>query len=214
MRARLLVLPVILLALTGCSRMYYGTMEKLGKHKREIMVDRVKDARDTQNKAREQFLTAMDQFKSVVRFQGGDLEKEYNKLNGTLKKSESAAEDVHKRVKAVEDVSEALFKEWRKEIDQYNSDTLRRSSQQRYDVTRKKYTELIAAMKRAETKLEPALVPLRDQVLFMKHNLNAKAIAGLSEEVVTVQMNVDSLVRDIESAVAQADAFISSLQTE
>jgi len=214
MKARLLVLSVIILGLAGCSRVYYGTMEKLGKHKREIMVDRVKEARDTQNKAREQFLTAMEQFKSVVKFQGGDLEKEYNKLNGALKKSESAAEDVHKRVKAVEDVSEALFKEWRKEIDQYNSDTLRRSSQQRYDVTRRKYTELIAAMKRAESKLEPALVPLRDQVLFMKHNLNAKAIAGLSEEVVSVEMNVDRLVRDIESAVAQADAFIAALESE
>ncbi len=214
MKVRNFVFLPIILGLCGCSTMYYGTMEKLGVHKRDIMVDRVKAARDTQNEAKQQFLTAMEQFKGVVNFQGGDLEKEYNKLNGTLQKSEAKAEEVRTRIKSVEDVSEALFSEWRSEIKQYTSDSLRRSSQQKYDATRKKYTELIKAMKKAESKLEPALAPLRDQVLFMKHNLNARAIAGLSKEVVSVQANVDRLVRDMESAVAEADAFIASLQAE
>jgi t-SNARE complex subunit (syntaxin) len=214
MKGRLLVLPGIIIGLCSCSTMYYGTMEKLGVHKREIMVDRVKAARDTQNEAKQQFLTAMDQFKSVVNFKGGDLEKEYNRLNATLQKSESKAEEVRARIKSVEDVSEALFSEWRSEIKQYTNDTLRKSSQQKYDATKKKYAELIKAMKKAEGKLEPALAPLRDQVLFMKHNLNARAIAGLSKELISVQTNVDRLVRDMESAVAEADAFIASLQAE
>jgi len=214
MKVRLLVLPAIILGLCSCSTMYYGAMEKLGVHKRDIMVDRVKAARDTQNEAKQQFLTAMEQFKGIVNFQGGDLEREYNKLNATLQKSESKAAEVRNRISAVEDVSDALFNEWRSEIKQYKSETLRKSSQQKYDVTKKKYTELIKAMKRAEGKLEPALAPLRDQVLFMKHNLNARAIAGLSNELISVQTNVDRLVRDMESAIAEADAFIASLQTE
>ena len=214
MKIRLLILLAILLGLNGCSSVYYGAMEKMGVHKRDIMVDRVKAARETQKEAKEQFLTAMEQFKSVVNFQGGDLEREYNKLNATLQKSESKAADVRDRIRAVEDVSEALFSEWRSEIKQYNSETLRRSSQQKYDIARKKYTDLINAMKRAEARLEPALVPLRDHVLFMKHNLNARAIAGLNQELVSVQTNVDRLVRDMETAIAQADAFIASLQAE
>src|SRR5512137_749065 len=148
MKVRLLVLPAILLGLCSCSTMYYGTMEKLGVHKRDIMVDRVKEARDTQNEAKQQFLTAMEQFKSVVNFQGGDLEKEYNKLNATLQKSESKATEVRNRISAVEDVSDALFREWESEIKQYKSDTLRKSSQQKYDITKKKYTELIRVMKK------------------------------------------------------------------
>jgi len=214
MKIRLLVLFSIILGLSGCSTAYYGAMEKLGVHKRDIMVDRVKAARDTQNEAKQQFLTAMEQFKGVVNFQGGNLEKEYNKLNATLQKSESKAAELRNRIRAVEDVSDALFSEWRSEIKQYTSDKLRKSSQQKYDVTKKKYTELIKAMKRAEGKLEPALAPLRDQVLFMKHNLNARAIAGLSNELISVQTNVDRLVRDMESAIAEADAFIASLQAE
>jgi len=209
-----LILWVMIQGLMGCSTVYYGTMEKLGVHKRDIMVDRVKDARNTQNEAKQQFLTAMEQFKSVVNFKGGDLEKEYNKLNAMLQKSESKADEVRKRIRAVEDVSDALFSEWRSEIKQYSSDTLRKSSQQKYDATKRKYEALIKAMKIAEAKLEPALAPLRDQVLFMKHNLNARAIAGLNEELVSVETNVDRLVRDMEIAIAQADAFIASLQAE
>jgi hypothetical protein len=212
MKIRPLALIIILLTLSACSSAYYGAMEKLGVHKRDIMVDRVKAARDTQNEAKEQFLTAMEQFKSVVNFQGGDLEGRYNELNATLQKSETEAEAVRNRIDAVEDVSGALFDEWRAEIKEYSSDSLRRASQRKYDQTKAKYEKLIAAMQKAESKLEPALIPLRDQVLFMKHNLNARAIAGLSDELVTVQTNVDTLVRDMEQAIAQADQFIAALK--
>ncbi len=214
MRILLLFIPVILFVFMGCSTMYYGAMEKMGVHKRDIMVDRVKAARDTQNDAKKQFLTAMEQFKSVVNFQGGDLEKEYNRFYGTLKKTEAEAARVRDRIHAVEDVSSALFNEWRSEIKQYNSDTLRKSSQRKYDLTKIKYKELIEAMKQAEAQLEPALIPLRDQVLFMKHNLNARAIAGLDSEVDSIQANVDRLVHDMDDAIAQADSFIASLKEE
>ena len=214
MKVRLPVLATIVLGLCACSTMYYGAMEKMGVHKRDIMVDRVKEARETQNEAKKQFLTAMEQFKSVVKFQGGDLEKEYNKINATLKRSEAEADAVRSRIRAVEDVAEAMFSEWNGEIKLYKNEALKKSSQRKYSLTKAKYTELIGAMKKAESKLEPALAPLRDQVLFMKHNLNAKAIAGLSGEVVSVQANVDKLVKEMEIAIAQADKFIAALQAE
>ncbi|UWZ78102.1 DUF2959 domain-containing protein [Geoalkalibacter halelectricus] len=206
-------LSLLLLAglLAGCGSMYYATMEKMGIHKRDIMVDRVKAARDSQEDAKQQFLTTMEQFRSVVHFEGGELQKSYDRLSATLQESEAKANEVSRRIRAVEHVSEALFKEWREEIKQYDSDALRRSSQRQYDTTRQRYTELMAAMKKAEARLEPALIPLRDQVLFLKHNLNAAAIAGLKNEVVMVESNVDVLVRSIEQAIAQADAFIASL---
>lgn len=214
MKIRLLVSVGMLLGLSGCNTLYYGAMEKVGVHKRNIMMDRVKEARETQAEAKKQFLTAMEQFKSVVKFKGGDLEKEYNTLSAALQKSESEAAAVRRRIRSVEDVSDALFKEWRGEIKQYSSETLRRSSQEKYDITISKYNELIRAMKAAEARLEPVLVPLRDQVLYLKHNLNAKAVAGLRDELAEVQINVDSLIRDMDLAIAQADTFIAALKQE
>ena len=214
MKRRWALVGVLIGLLCGCSSMYFAGMEKLGVHKREIMVDRVQAARDTQSEAKKQFLTAMEQFKSVVNVSGGDLEQKYEKLNATLQKSEREAASVRSRIKSVEEVSDALFSEWSEEIKQYSSETLKKASQRKYDLAKAKYAELLKAMKKAEARLEPALVPLRDQVLFMKHNLNAKAIAGLSDEVVSVQTNVDSLVREMESAISAADKFIAALQEE
>ena len=200
--------------LCGCSTMYYGAMEQFGVHKRDILMDRVKEARNSQDEAKTQFLSAMDQFKSVVTFSGGALEKEYQRLNGALQNSEARATAVRDRIKSVEDVSQSLFKEWRGEIKQYSSEALRKASQRKYDQTVDKYDDLLRAMKNAESKLEPVLASMRDQVLFLKHNLNARAIAGLSGELASVQGNVDSLVRDMDTAIQQADQFMATLKDE
>ncbi len=212
MQIRSLTLVALSLTLGACSSMYYDAMEKVGVHKRDILVDRVEAARDAQSETKEQFLTAMEQFRQVVDFSGGDLEREYQRLDATLQRSESGANEVRERIDAVETVSEALFDEWRAELKQYSSDRLRAESQRKYDATRARYASLIASMKAAEGKLEPVLVPLRDQVLFMKHNLNARAIVGLSGELSRVQVNVDRLVRDMDAAIAEADRFIATLQ--
>lgn len=199
------------LALTSCSTVYYQTMEKLGVHKRDIMVDRVKEARDAQKEAGKEFVNALEQFKSVVQMQGGDLEAKYNKLNAALQRSESRAREVRDRIAAVESVSSALFKEWKAELKQYASAELRASSERQLKDAQNRYKELIGAMKKAESRIEPAIQPLRDQVLFLKHNLNAKAIGGLTNEVASIQAKVNDLVRDMDAAVREADAFIAAL---
>jgi chromosome segregation ATPase len=186
-------------------------MEKLGYQKRDILVDRVEDARDTQQEAKDQFQSALEQFGTVVNFRGGELEEKYNKLSGELKQCESKAEAVSNRIAAVEDVAEALFDEWQAELTQYSNANLRRSSQRQLDQTRKRYQQLIGAMKRAETKIDPVLAAFRDQVLFLKHNLNAQAIASLHQEMVSVEADIASLIKEMEASIAEADGFIKAM---
>jgi hypothetical protein len=195
----------------GCSSMYYGAMESVGIAKRDLMVSRVEGARDSQQAAKKEFANALDQFKSVVETPGGDLEAKYKKLHSALQKSESRAADIHERIASVESVSQALFKEWKAELKQYENEQLRRSSEAQLKASQTRYKTLIAAMKKAESRLEPALQPLRDQVLYLKHNLNAQAIGALTEEVAAIETRVDDLVRDMEAAIQEADAFIATL---
>lgn len=205
--------PLVVLSvfMAGCQSMYYGTMEKMGVHKRDILVSRVKSARDSQEVAKKQFANAMEQFKSVVAIKDGELESQYNRLNGALQKSTAQAAEVRDRIAAVEDVSEALFREWKTELAQYSDPNLRRASEQKLKQTQAKYGQLIVAMKKAEARIEPVLTPLRDQVLFLKHNLNAEAISSLGGELQTVQVNVDRLIREMESSIAEADKFIRDM---
>ena len=202
------------LLLAGCRSAYYKTMETFGYDKREILVDRVEDARDAQQQAKEQFQTALERFTEVTGFEGGDLEGKYDKLKRDLNKSESKAKAVSSRIRSVEDVGEALFTEWEAELEQYSSEKLRMSSRNQLDRTRQKYQQLIDAMKRAESKIEPVLVAFRDNVLFLKHNLNAKAIASLQTELDAVESDIASLIRDMEASIAEADEFINAMTNE
>jgi ElaB/YqjD/DUF883 family membrane-anchored ribosome-binding protein len=186
-------------------------MEKVGVHKREILVDRVEEARDSQEEAKEQFASALERFTTLMNFDGGELQQVYDKLKDELDQSEAQAEDVRNRIAKVEDVAEALFDEWEGELKQYSSADLRRSSEQKLKETRKRYGQLISAMKKAEAKIEPVLSPLRDQVLYLKHNLNARAIASLKTELKSIEGDVGRLLRDMEVSIREADSFIKSM---
>jgi SMC interacting uncharacterized protein involved in chromosome segregation len=210
---RFVVLSVFL-ALAACQSAYYGAMEKLGYEKRDILVNRVGDAREAQQEAKQQFESALAQFIAVTNFSGGELEKQYNKLKDEFEDCESRAARVRGRVAEVERVAKDLFEEWEKELGQYTSAELRRSSQRQLDTTRTRYQQLIGAMKRAERKLDPVLAAFRDRVLFLKHNLNARAIASLRSERARVESDIAALVADMNRSIAEADRFIKDMTAE
>jgi SMC interacting uncharacterized protein involved in chromosome segregation len=211
-RLLLVALLAVPFLLSACSSTQYAVMEKFGIHKREILVDRVEDARDSQQQAKEQFANALEEFSAVLNFQGGALEEKYKTLNSVLEESEEHAQKVRNRIDKVEDVAEALFDEWEDELKLYSSDSLRRSSAKKLKETRSHYQSLMTAMQRAEAKIEPVLTPLRDQVLYLKHNLNAQAIASLQSELGRVEGDVSALIREMEAAIREADAFIVRLE--
>ncbi len=208
-----LVLAIVLPFLASCQSAYYAAAEQVGYAKRDILASRVKSARDSQEDAKQEITDALTAFGKVVNYQGGDLETQYKALAAQLEDSEQAGNAVHARIRDVEDVAGALFKEWNEELAQYSSADLRRKSEQQLKQTRVRYDQMIGAMKRAESKLEPALQPLRDQVLFLKHNLNARAIGGLKGEVTQVDAQVNQLVTEINKAIAEANRFIADLET-
>jgi hypothetical protein len=71
---------------------------------------------------------------------------------------------------------------------------------------------MLAAMRKAEKTMFPVLDVLRDQVLFLKHNLNARAIASIRTELGGVRRDVASLVKQMESSISEADQFISRMR--
>jgi hypothetical protein len=191
---------------------YYSGLEKMGIPKRDVMVHRVEKARDTQEETKEQFKSALDQFTAVANFKGGDLEANYNKLNSEYEASVDKANEVKKRISDIEDVSEALFKEWENEVTQYSNVSLKRSSQNKLNATKAQYRQLIAAMKNAESKIEPILVVFKDQVMFIKHNLNAQAISSLKGELGSIKSDVSTLVTAMEKSINEANAFIKKME--
>lgn len=209
---RLFVPLLLLMGSAGCQRAYYSTWEKMGWHKRNILVSRVENARDSQEKAQEQFQSTLDRFISLTKADVGDLQARYNRLQSDFERSESRANDVRRRIRDIESVADDLFSEWEKELDEYQSAELRRSSEQQLRETRDRYKQFVAAMHRAERRMDPVLAAFRDQVLFLKHNLNARAVASLQTTTATLETDVSQLIREMQQSIAEADAFIKEMR--
>ncbi|AWB66343.1 DUF2959 domain-containing protein [Saccharobesus litoralis] len=205
-------LVIACLSLSACQTAYYSAMEKVGIHKREIMVDRIEDAQASQKEVQQEFQSALDKFRSVVEMDGGELEKQYDTLKATYDDAKSAADDVSKRIDSVEDVADALFDEWQDELDQYSSAKLKRQSQDKLKKTERQYQKLIKNMRRTEQKMAPFLAALNDNVLYLKHNLNAKAIGALKGELSGIQREVTQIIDDINVSIEESNRFIKSLQ--
>lgn len=210
---RLLILSILLM-LTACTTMYLEGLEKIGIPKRDVMVSRVEKARDTQEETKEQFKSALEQFTAATNFSGGDLEDTYKRLNDAYEDSVSKAEEVRSRIADIESVSDALFTEWKQEITQYNNASMKQSSQKKLDTTQAHYRQLITSMKQAEAKIEPILTVFHDQVMYLKHNLNARAIASLKGELGTIKSDVSALIASMEKSINEANAFISTMESK
>lgn len=212
MKRMTIVLTALLMTLAGCQNAYYNAWEKLGWAKRDILVDRVEKARNAQEGAKEQFKTTLEQFQELTGFQGGNLEAQYKRLSKEYERCRDRAQAVTDRINGVESVANAMFSEWKQELDQYENAELRRTSQQRLDESQDRYKQLIQTMRRSEASMKPVLAAFNDQVLFLKHNLNAAAISSLEGTAAQIDQDVQQLIKDMETAIAEADAFISELK--
>lgn len=200
----------IMLMIAACTSTYYRALETIGIEKRDVLVSRIDDARDAQSAAKEQFVSALDNYRELININGGDLEKTYDRLNAAYKRSESRAGEVSDRIRAVERVAGDLFDEWEGEIEEYSDADLRRRSTQLLAATRDDYEDVIRAMRRAEASMGPVLTLFNDQVLILRHNLNARAIGSLQAELEAVEQATSALIREMEEAIAEAGRFIDA----
>jgi hypothetical protein len=204
---------VAAIALLGAGFLASGNLttgiDWMWKEPRELLVDRVEEARDSQRAGAEQFHDALTEFKAVVDLPENELERKYNKLNAAHKRSQAAANDISKRIDRVVGASNRLLDEWRSELDDYNDAALRRLAETQFDQTRVQATRLIASMREIEGRMGPVLASFQDQVLYLKHNLNLSAIAALEGEATIIESNVDLLIAEMNRSIAEADAFIA-----
>ncbi|MBW8185665.1 DUF2959 domain-containing protein [Shewanella nanhaiensis] len=200
------------LLLSGCQSAYYGAMEKVGYHKRDIMVDRVTDAKESQEEAQEQFSSALEEIQALLNHDGGDLEKAYNKAKDEYESSQDAADDVSNRIEKVEDVADALFDEWQTEIGEISKASLRRNSESKLRETKRSYEQLVRTMKRAESKMAPVLTAMKDNMLYLKHNLNAQAIGAIKGEFASLQTDITGLIKEMNKSIDESTKFIASIE--
>jgi hypothetical protein len=71
---------------------------------------------------------------------------------------------------------------------------------------------MITAMRRSEAKMDPVLAALHDNVLYLKHNLNARAVASLKVELGDIEQDIEALIQEMRKSIDASNAFIDTLQ--
>ncbi|MBA3987850.1 MAG: DUF2959 domain-containing protein [Idiomarina sp.] len=201
-----------ILSVTACTNVYYNAMERLGYEKRDILVTRVERSRDAQSDAQETFRNALERYQSVIDTPDTDLRARYEEVLAAYDDSEDAAANVRRRINDVEDVAGDLFDEWEDELDRYTNQDLRASSERQLGQTREQYQRLISQMRQTEERMEPVLRAFEDQMLYLRHNLNAQAIGALEGELARIRSDVNTLIDNMEASIRESEAFIQRLR--
>jgi hypothetical protein len=181
-------------------------------YKRDLLKKSVVAARDEQQEAGQQFKDALTRLKELYAYSGGDLEKRYRGLQSDYDGSVAQVAAVRKRIRDMEQVAEDLFAEWEKEIAQISTPAMQSSSRQKLSETRSRYATMHTALLQAEKSMDPVLTQFRDHVLYLKHNLNASAIASLKGEATSIQDEIARLLTQMNRSIATADEFIKTLE--
>jgi outer membrane murein-binding lipoprotein Lpp len=203
------VLTAVVLA--GCATTYYSFWERLGKEKRDLLRDNVEEVKEDQQQVREEFSSALEEVRALYGLEAGQLEAKYDTLSARLDSAEEEAGAFRERIDDIEEIAADLFEEWEAEIERYHNPALRAKSRERLHETRARYANLDRALRRSEAQLDPVLQALRDQVLFLKHNLNAQAVGRLEVEARDIEQGIQTLIEELERSIEQTDAFIEEL---
>ena len=123
------------------------------------------------------------------------------------------ADQLHDRIKSIAQVSSDLFLEWQKEIDQMSNAKLKAQSGAPLKDAKEQQLVYRKAMRKTEEQMTPVLNSFHDQVLFLKHNLNARAIGSLKGTSAQINTDVTSLMKSIDASMQEADKLISSLSS-
>lgn len=200
---------------SGCQsaarKVMYSAYEKLGTEKRDLLKKRVKNARDAQEDSSQEFKDALTQLKELYGYQGGDLEKAYDEVKGDYEDAAKSAEDVHASIEKMDQVANDLFEEWEKEIQEMQTAEYRSDSRKQLGETRAQYEGMHSALLRSEKAMQPALAKLKDQVLYLKHNLNARAIGSLKGKGAALQADIDRVLKEVSASIQKADGFIQGM---
>ena len=211
---RVTILVIICSYLSGCSQLYYEFWEGFGKEKRDLLQDNVEAVVEDQKEVGEEFQDALTLIRALYGIEGGQLEERYNELRDQYESAEESAAELTDRIEQVEDIGEDLFAEWKKEAQDITSANLKRDSLRKLEDTKTKFVSLKSDLRRSEATMAPVLAKLRDQVLYLKHNLNARALGSLKNEAAAIEREIDSLIKEMQSSIAASKSFVKSLQAK
>lgn len=202
---------LLLVPLTSCTSVYYAAMHKIGKDKRDILVNRIAEAKTDEESTGRQLKTTLEAFQQLTGEEDSKLQHAYDRLNTEFEKAQGRANALDAKIDSIQQVGSDLFVEWRKEIAQIQDPALKSRSRVLLQTAQVKQADYLRGMRKTTARIKPVLQSFQDQVLFLKHNLNARAVGSLKQTSSQMNSQVADLIMSIEGSKTEADQLISTL---
>jgi len=156
----------------------------------------------------------MDYYNNIMKGGDADTRKLYKDLTKAIEDSGKRAANVSKRVEEMEAEAHLFFGEWTQSLQEITSADLKKRSQDRLNQTRVHFGEILSAGRRAGAVFGPFIGSLKDQVVYLGYDLNASAVASLSEDAKKLNAQADELFANIKDVQRVTGEYVLSLKPE
>jgi hypothetical protein len=215
-----LLLLTVIFGLSGCENPVkravrnakYSGYEMFGIQKRDLLKRSINENKEDQKEAAETFSDSLEKLRTLYGMESTDLERKYSAVKSSYDESERKASAVINSRKQMETVAGDLFREWEKEINEIQTPSMKSESKAKLKESRARFSELNRGLLASEKKMNSVLALLKDHVLFLKHNLNAQSLLGLDKERSRVENDIQALIKEMNSAIAQSDQYLKSIE--
>lgn len=196
---------------SSCSTVYYNLWETLGKEKRDLLEMNMQSANEDQEDIEKEYKDSLDRIRKKYSFKEGELEQTYDRLSDDYEDIKNKQDDFSEKLKLISDIAYDLFDEWKKEARALDNKTYKRNSLRKLSSTKSSFSAVLANMKKVESRSSRILKKFHDQVIYIKHNLNAKIVGNLRTELNLLESEMTELIKEIQASRVQATKFISTL---
>ncbi len=195
-----LLVLVLVFMISGCGS---------DREKRHLLKDEIKDVKKSQEKAEDEFKDALTRIKELYDYKDGNLEEYYEKLKQSYDDCNNRSVEIEKRILVVTKIADAHFLEWKMELKEIKDPELRNKSKSSLSTTRLKFKKLEKTLNDVAKRMHPILAKLNDYVLYLKHNLNAKAVAdSLGGQIMSIETDIIKLIEEMNKSIRETEIFI------
>ena len=204
--SRLLVFTLALLV-AGCASS--GAKESVQEV--EGLASRIERVHETAERAKERARGAVDRLSSLVAPDfDGDAVAAYMDLVDAVELSERDAERLRGELEPMRKAAEQVFAQWEADLEAYSSPRIRQRSSERLAVTRQRFDAIVKSLTPALDSLDTFHAALRDQVLFLEHDLNREAAALVQPEAMRLAQDAGRIEATLDVCLATTQAYVAA----
>ncbi len=189
-----------------------GTQDE-GHKRTDEHIEKIERASDEMKDLRKHLDKVFEAYHKTLREGTDKRRSSYNELVKALERCEEKTKELRKRHEEMDKQAEEYFKRWKNSVKDIKNADLEQRSEGRLETTRRRYREVSESWKGMREDYEPVLAELRDQIVYLGHDLNEDAVLSLKEDAAELEELASALFRSMEGFGSTADEYISGLES-